>query len=29
VLRALEAEGFRAGDEVQIAGVAFDLDPDV
>jgi GTP-binding protein len=27
VLRALEAEGFRAGDEVQIAGVAFDLDP--
>jgi GTP-binding protein len=29
VLRALEAEGFEAGDEVQIAGVAFDLDPDV
>ena len=29
VLRALEAEGFRAGDEVQIAGVLFDLDPDV
>jgi len=28
VLRALEAEGFQAGDEVQIAGVAFDLDPD-
>jgi GTPase len=28
VLRALEAEGFRAGDEVEIAGVAFDLDPD-
>ena len=28
VLRALEAEGFAAGDEVQIAGVAFDLDPD-
>jgi GTP-binding protein len=27
VLRALEAEGFRAGDEVQIAGIAFDLDP--
>jgi GTP-binding protein len=29
VLRALEAEGFRAGDEVQIAGVTFDMDPDV
>ena len=29
VLRALEAEGFAAGDEVEIAGVAFDLDPDV
>jgi GTP-binding protein len=29
VLRALEAQGFAAGDEVQIAGVAFDLDPDV
>jgi GTPase len=29
VLRALEAEGFRAGDEVEIAGVAFDLDPGV
>jgi GTP-binding protein len=28
VLRALEAEGFQAGDEVQIAGVAFDLDPE-
>jgi GTP-binding protein len=28
VLRALEAEGFRAGDDVEIAGVAFDLDPD-
>src|SRR5579875_2726638 len=28
VLRELEAQGFRAGDEVQIAGVAFDLDPD-
>ena len=27
VLRALEAEGFRAGDEVEIAGIAFDLDP--
>ena len=29
VIRALEAEGFRAGDEVEIAGVVFDLDPDV
>jgi GTPase len=29
VLSALEAQGFRAGDEVEIAGVAFDLDPDV
>jgi GTP-binding protein len=29
VIRALEAEGFAAGDEVEIAGVAFDLDPDV
>ncbi|MEA2213395.1 MAG: GTPase [Solirubrobacteraceae bacterium] len=29
VLRALEAQGFSAGDEVQIAGVTFDLDPDV
>ena len=28
VLRALEAEGFQAGDEVEIAGVAFDLDPE-
>jgi GTP-binding protein len=28
VLRALEAQGFAAGDEVQIAGVGFDLDPD-
>jgi len=27
VIRALETEGFKAGDEVQIAGVAFDLDP--
>ncbi len=27
VLRALEAEGFEAGDEVEIAGIAFDLDP--
>jgi len=29
VLRALEAEGFVAGDEVEIAGIAFDLDPNV
>jgi hypothetical protein len=29
VLRALEAEGFEAGNDVEIAGVAFDLDPDV
>jgi GTP-binding protein len=29
VLRALAAEGFTAGDEVEIGGVAFDLDPDV
>ncbi len=28
VIRALEAEGFAAGDEVEIAGIAFDLDPD-
>ncbi len=28
VLRALEAEGFRAGDDLEIAGVAFELDPD-
>jgi GTP-binding protein len=28
VLRALEAEGFQAGDDLQIAGVAFELDPD-
>jgi len=28
VLRALETEGFEVGDEVEIAGVAFDLDPD-
>jgi GTP-binding protein len=27
VIRALEAEGFEPGDEVEIAGVAFDLDP--
>jgi GTP-binding protein len=29
VLRALEAEGFEAGDDVEIAGVAFELDPDI
>ena len=29
VISALEAEGFEAGDEVEIAGVAFDLDPGV
>jgi GTPase len=28
VITALEAEGFQAGDEVEIAGVAFDLDPE-
>ncbi len=28
VLRALEAEGFEAGDDLEIAGVAFELDPD-
>jgi len=28
VMRALEARGFRAGDDLQIAGVAFELDPD-
>jgi GTPase len=28
VLKALEAEGFRPGDELEIAGVRFDLDPD-
>jgi len=27
VLRALEAEGFQPGDEIEIAGVAFELDP--
>jgi GTP-binding protein len=27
VLRALEAEGFRPGDEVEVAGVSFALDP--
>ncbi len=29
VIDALEAEGFEAGDEVEIAGVAFELDPEV
>ena len=29
VIRALEASGFEPGDEVEIAGVAFDLDPEV
>jgi GTPase len=29
VVRALEVEGFQAGDDVEIAGVAFDLDPNV
>jgi GTPase len=28
VIRALEAQGFEAGDEVEIAGIAFDLDPE-
>ena len=28
VLSALEAEGFEPGDDVEIAGVAFELDPD-
>ncbi len=28
VIRALEAQGFQAGDEVEIAGVTFELDPD-
>jgi GTP-binding protein len=27
VIRALEAEGFQAGDDVEIAGVQFELDP--
>ena len=27
VLRALEAEGFQTGDEIEIAGVTFELDP--
>ncbi len=29
VIRALEAEGFEPGDDVEIAGVAFDLDPNL
>jgi GTPase len=29
VIRALEAEGFEPGNEVEIAGVAFDLDPNL
>jgi GTPase len=29
VIGALEAEGFEPGDDVEIAGVAFELDPDV
>jgi GTP-binding protein len=29
VIRALEAQGFEAGDEVEIAGIEFDLDPGV
>ncbi len=29
VIRALEAAGFEAGDEVQIAGTVFELDPEV
>ena len=28
VMRALETEGFQAGDDLEIAGVAFELDPD-
>jgi GTP-binding protein len=27
VIRALEAQGFEAGDDVEIAGVEFELDP--
>jgi GTP-binding protein len=29
VITALEASGFEAGDDVEIAGVAFELDPEV
>jgi GTP-binding protein len=28
VMRALEAEGFQVGNDVEIAGVAFELDPE-
>jgi GTP-binding protein len=28
VIRALEAEGFQAGDDLEIAGIAFELDPE-
>ena len=28
VIRALEQEGFEPGDDVEIAGIAFDLDPE-
>jgi GTPase len=28
VMKALEAEGFKAGDELEIAGIAFELDPE-
>jgi GTP-binding protein len=28
VLKALEAEGFQAGDEIEIAGETFELDPE-
>ena len=28
VIRALQEEGFEPGDEVEIAGIAFDLDPE-
>ncbi|MCA1682882.1 MAG: Obg family GTPase CgtA [Actinobacteria bacterium] len=27
VIRALEAQGFKPGDDVQIAGIEFELDP--
>jgi hypothetical protein len=27
-MRALEAEGFQAGDDLEIAGIAFELDPE-
>ncbi|HEX7609901.1 MAG TPA: DUF1967 domain-containing protein [Solirubrobacteraceae bacterium] len=27
VLRALEAEGFQPGDEIEIGGITFELDP--